>query len=103
MKKILLIQIIIFLVLILLSYIFDGRPWQPILLLLGTVFGPYMAYYYPWGIETHLSITIGFVIAAILMSYGIKYRINNKGIILFLLGFWLWTFIGLLFGLSTGT
>jgi hypothetical protein len=103
MNKILLIQIIIFLVITLLSFILQGTPWLSIMMLLSTIVGPFMAYSYPWGIETHLSITSGFIIAAILMFYGIKYRTTNKGIMLFLLGFWLWIFIGLLFGLSTGT
>ena len=102
MKKILLVQAIIFLFLSLLSLVTQGTLWLPVMGLLSVIIGPYMAYYYPWGFETHLGITIGFIIASILMFYGIKYRDINKGIFMFTLGFWLWAFLGLV-GLSTGT
>jgi len=103
MKKILIVQAIIFLFLSLLSLATQGTLWLPVVMGLSSVIiGPYMAYYYPWGFETHLGITIGFIIASILMFYGIKYRDINKGIFMFTLGFWLWAFLGLV-GLSTGT
>lgn len=103
MKKILIVQAIILLFLLLLSLATQGTPWLPVISLLSVIIGPHMAYYYPWGFETHLGITIGFIIASILMFYGIKYRGVNKGILMFPLGFWLWASIGLFFGLSTGT
>ena len=109
MKKILIVQAIILLFLLLLSLatgtlsLAVGILWIPVIILLSVIIGPYMAYYYPWGFETHLGITIGFIIASILMFYGIKYRDINKGIFMFTLGFWLWASIGLFFGLSTGT
>ena len=103
MREILRIQTYIFLALILLSFIITGTPWLPIMVLFGTVAGPFIAYDYPWNNQTHLFITFGFLSAVIMMGMGIKYNTMTKGIILFLLGFWLWTFIGLVFGLGTGT
>ena len=103
MQKILKIQAYIFFALTVLSFILQGAPWLPIMLILSIVIGPFMAYGYPWDSSTHLLITIGFLLAIFLLVYGFKYRTCTKGIVAFILGFWLWASIGLFFGLSIGT
>jgi len=103
MKKILIIQAYIFLALTVLSIIILGTPWLPIMILLGGVAGPFMAYDYPWSSEIHILISFGFLLAVFMMGIGVRYRTMKRGIILFLLGFWLWIVIGLVYGLGTGT
>jgi hypothetical protein len=73
------------------------------MLLLSTIFGPFMAYASASNIQTYIFISTGFLLTITMMTIGIKYRTMIKGTILFTLGFWIWTFIGLVFGLSTGT
>ena len=103
MIKILKIQIFIFLLLTLLSLILQGTLWLPTMFLLSTIVGPFMAYASASELQTYIFITLGFFLAIIMMRIGIKYRTIKRGTILFTLGFWFWTFIGLIFGLSTGT
>ena len=103
MRKILKIQAYIFLALTLLSFIALKTPWLPIMMLLGAMVGPFMAYDYPYGSGVHIVITLGFLTAGALMYYGIKQKTLHRGIFAFIGGYWLWTAIGLFAGLSTGT
>ena len=103
MKSILKIQAYIFLVLTLVSLLLHKTIGLPIIILLGIIIGPFMAYNYPWDIQIHIFISIGFLLSIGMMGYGIKYRTVNRGRILFILGFWLWAFISLVYGLGTGT
>ena len=103
MKKILIVQASIFLFLLLISLATQGTPWLPIMILIAIIIGPFMAYGYPWDSSTHLLITIGFLLAIFLLLYGFKYRTYTKGIVAFILGFWLWVYIAFVFGLGTGT
>ena len=89
--------------LLLLSLLLQKTLWLPLMILLGVAIGPFMAYSYPWGMQTHIFIGMGFLFAIVMMGYGIKYRTVYKGRVLFILGFWLWASIGLFYGLSVGT
>ena len=103
MNKILKIQFTIFIILTLLSLFSLGNIWLPLMMLLSMIIGPFMAYYYPWSLEGYAIITLGFIIAGILMFYGIKKQTLPRGVFTFISGYWLWTTIGLFAGLSTGT
>lgn len=103
MRKILKIQAYIFLALTLLSFITIKTLWLPIMMLFGTIIGPFMAYDYSYSVEGYIIITFGFLIAGILMYYGIKKQTLHRDVFTFISGYWLWTAIGLFAGLSTGT
>ena len=103
MKKILKIQFIIFSILAFISLFTLGNIWLPLMMLLAIIIGPEMAYYYPHGLMGHSIITITFLVSALLMYFGIKKRNQNRGVLAFISGFWLWGAMGLLAGLSTGT
>ncbi|SFV56180.1 hypothetical protein MNB_SV-13-2078 [hydrothermal vent metagenome] len=72
-------------------------------LLLSSIVGMPMALEYPWSYEVHQTIVIFSTLALAIMIYGIFRRKSRLGKVLFLLGFLLWSGIGLFFGLSTGT
>jgi len=103
MKKILKIQFIIFSILTIISLFTLGNIWLPLIMLLAIIIGPEMAYYYPYTLWGYSIITITFLIASVLMYYGIKKRNQNRGVFAFISGFWLWGAMGLFAGLSTGT
>lgn len=69
-------------------------------LLLSSVVGLPMALEYPWSSEIHLMILVFGTLALVMMIFGILKRKNRLGIILFIVGFLLWSGIGLFFGLS---
>jgi len=103
MKKILKIQFVIFGILTFISLFALGNIWLPLMMLLSVVIGPEMAYYYPYSLWEYSIITITFLASALLMYYGIKKRNQNRGVLAFVIGFWMWGVMGLLAGLSTGT
>jgi len=103
MKKILKIQFIIFSILTFISLFTLGNIWLPLMMLLSIIIGPWMAYYYPHGLMGHSIITITFLVAGLLMYYGIKKQNHNRGVLAFISGFWIWGLIGLVAGLGTGT
>ena len=103
MKNILKIQLLIFIILTIISLLTLGNVWLPLIMILSVFIGPPMAYYYPWNSTDHVIITVGLIVAGVLMFYGFKKRELTRGVLAFIVGYWIWTAFGLLAGLSTGT
>lgn len=105
MKNILTIQAIIFILLTYIGFILHGLHGLGIslIILMGIIIGPFMAYQYPWNEATHTMIIVGLVISFIFMIYGTKKRKDISGQVIFTIGFWAWAFISLVYGLGTGT
>ena len=103
MKTILKIQAIILILLTIVSLITMGNIWLPLMSILSFIIGPVMAYSYPYEVQEYIIITLLFIIALVLMFFGVRKKESNTGISTFIIGFWLWVFVGLFAGLSTGT
>lgn len=88
MKNILKIQLLIFILLTIISLLTHGNMWLPIMMILSVFIGPQMAYYYPWSLAVHIIITIGFIVAGVLMFYGFKKRESTRGVLTFIVGYW---------------
>jgi hypothetical protein len=103
MKSILKIQAIIFILLTVISLISVGNIWLPLMAVLSFIVGPIMAYSHPKEMQDYIIITLLFILALVLMFYGMRKKESNRGISTFIIGFWLWVVVGLFTGLSTGT
>ena len=97
MKKILKIQALIFLILMILSWISNGNPFLPIIILLVIVVAPIMLFSYNWGMETYILSLIIFLLTILLMIYGYKNIDLKRGIVSFLIGFWIYALSSLMF------
>ena len=103
MKRIFLAISGVFIVLIMVSYAKQGTPWTGIMVfLLSPTFGVPMGLFYPDPLMVKLVMILGLIVSLIMFIYGIKNHQKVIGQVLAVLGFLLWSFIGLL-GLGTGT
>ena len=97
MIKILKIQGIIFLLLSIISWIGEGNPFPPLTFILTAFIAPVMLVSYNWGVETFFYAFIIILFTMSMMIYGYKQRDKKRGIITFIVGFWLYAFASLLF------
>jgi 4-hydroxybenzoate polyprenyltransferase len=81
----------------LISAIGTGNPFPPLMTLGVVIIAPMMLFSYNWGIEIYLISLAIFVVTMLMMIYGYKKRHLKLGIIVFLLGFWIYSLACLLF------
>ena len=102
MKSIILAISGIFIFLTIVSYATQGTPWLGIMFLLAATVGVPMGLFYPDPFMVKSVMILGLTISLVMFIYGIKNHQKVIGQVLAVLGFLLWSFIGLL-GLGTGT
>jgi hypothetical protein len=102
MKRILISLAFIFIVLGIISFILQGTPWLPLMVVLGATIGIAMGLSYPFPLVIKVSMILGLLASIVACYFGFKNRNKLFGQILAIAGLILWAFIGLM-GLSTGT
>ena len=74
-----------------------------ILFIMASIVGIPMAIGYPWDLATHQVILVSSAISFLMMLYGAIQRKTRLGIISLVVGYVVWSTVGLVFGLGTGT
>ena len=94
---------IIFLLLTILSLISQGTIWLPVMFLLGATAGIPVFMEYPHEFITKLFVGFGLIVSLSAIIYGLRNSEKPIGQTLAVVGFLVWTFLGTVCGLSTGT
>ena len=91
----------------LLSYLFAANIYLPLIiiffLIVGWLFGIPMVLDYMWDAPTHQLILIMIALSLVMMLYGLIKQKTSLGKTIFVLGFVIWSGVGVFYGLSTGT
>ena len=97
----------VLLVLSLISYMVIDDFFYPLniifLFVAASIVGIPMAIGYPWDSATHQVILVSSAISFLMMLYGAIQRKTRLGIISLVVGYVVWSTVGLVFGFGTGT
>lgn len=103
MKNIWIALALIFLILTTISFLLKSTPWLGIMLLFGGTIGIVMFISYPMVLIPKILVSLILLVSLVFIIYGFRNAQTKRGQILAVSGILIWSLLGTVYGLSTGT